>query len=100
MDNLFSNVCKYSLPGTRVYVTLEGRDGVAVLSVKNVSREALDMEPGELVERFVRGDQSRTTDGSGLGLSIAQSLTEAQGGRFALSIDGDLFKVDLRFDLI
>ena len=100
MDNLFSNVCKYSLPGTRVYVTLEGRDGAAVLSVKNVSREPLDMEPEELVERFVRGDQSRTTDGSGLGLSIAQSLTEAQGGRFALSIDGDLFKVDLRFDLI
>ena len=100
MDNLFSNVCKYSLPGTRVYVTLEGKEGEAVLSVKNVSREALDMEPGELVERFVRGDQSRTTDGSGLGLSIAQSLTEAQGGRFALSIDGDLFKVELRFDLI
>lgn len=100
MDNLFSNVCKYSQPGTRVYVTLEGRDGAAVLSVKNVSREPLDVAPEELVERFVRGDQSRTTDGSGLGLSIAQSLTEVQGGRFALSIDGDLFKVELRFDLI
>ena len=100
MDNLLSNVCKYSLPGTRVYVTLEGKDGVAVLSVKNVSREPLDMGPEELVERFVRGDQSRTTDGSGLGLSIAQSLTEVQGGGFSISIDGDLFKVELRFDLI
>ena len=100
MDNLLSNVCKYSLPGTRVYVTLEGRDGAAVLSVKNVSREPLDVEPAELAERFVRGDQSRTTDGSGLGLSIAQSLTEVQGGQFALSIDGDLFKVELRFNLI
>ena len=92
LDNLLSNCAKYALPGTRVYVDLRRAGDHAVLSVKNISREALDIPAEQLMERFVRGDQSRNLEGSGLGLSIAQSLTELQHGRFEISIDGDLFK--------
>ena len=99
-DNLLSNVCKYAQSGTRVYLTLERDGGDAVISFKNISRASLDMAPEELMERFVRGDTSRSTDGNGLGLSIAQSLTELQRGKLDLSIDGDLFKVVLRFPTI
>ncbi len=92
LDNLLTNCAKYALPGTRVYVDLRGSGSWAVLSVKNISRDALDMPAERLMERFVRGDESRNQAGSGLGLSIAQSLTELQHGRFEISIDGDLFK--------
>ncbi|MDE6260912.1 MAG: HAMP domain-containing histidine kinase [Oscillospiraceae bacterium] len=92
LDNLLTNCAKYALPGTRVYVDLRVSGGWAVLSVKNISREALDIPAERLMERFVRGDESRNQAGSGLGLSIAQSLTELQHGRFEINIDGDLFK--------
>ena len=92
LDNLLTNCGKYALPGTRVYVDLRESGGWAVLSVKNISRDPLDIPAERLMERFVRGDESRNASGSGLGLSIAQSLTELQHGQFSISIDGDLFK--------
>ncbi len=92
LDNLLGNCAKYALSGTRVYVDVQTWEANAVLTVKNISRQGLNIPPEQLLERFVRGDESRTTDGSGLGLSIARSLTELQGGRFSLAIDGDLFK--------
>lgn len=95
LDNLMSNICKYAMPGTRVYLSTEaGEDGVRMV-VKNISRYPLNISADELTERFVRGDSSRSTEGSGLGLSIATSLTAIQGGDFRLTIDGDLFKVTL-----
>ncbi|MBQ5354720.1 MAG: hypothetical protein IIU08_02485 [Clostridia bacterium] len=98
-DNLMNNIVKYAQPGTRVYLTLEEVNSFAVVTFKNVSREPLNLTPDELMERFVRGDASRNsaTDGNGLGLSIAKSLTELQGGALTLSIDGDLFKAVLHF---
>ena len=95
LDNLLSNCCKYALPGTRVYVDVVRREGNVLLSVKNISQEPLNLSADQLMERFVRGDESRTTEGSGLGLSIARSLAELQGGQFGLAIDGDLFKATL-----
>ncbi len=100
LDNLIQNVCKYSLPGTRAYLNLERRDNKAVLSVKNISREPLNSPAGELMERFVRGDASRSSEGSGLGLSIARSLTELMGGTLELVLDGDLFKAVISFDTV
>ena len=100
-DNLMSNIVKYSLSGTRVYLSLEQNGGDAVITFRNTSREPLDaVNAEELTERFTRGDASRNTEGSGLGLAIAKSLTELQGGRFAVSADGDLFKAILRFPKI
>ena len=99
VDNLLSNCNKYALEGTRVYLQLLKEGQNAVFSVKNISRDPLNIPPEQLMERFVRGDSSRTTDGSGLGLSIARSLTELQGGQFGLSIDGDLFKATVTFPL-
>lgn len=99
VDNLLSNVCKYSQPGTRVYVEAEQREGRAWLRVKNISRQQLNIPADELMERFVRGDSSRTTEGSGLGLNIARSLAELQNGEFGLAIDGDLFKAWASFPL-
>ncbi|MBQ3577806.1 MAG: HAMP domain-containing histidine kinase [Firmicutes bacterium] len=99
-DNLMNNICKYSQPGTRVWLTLEREGDDAVISFKNTSKEPLDMTEEELLERFTRGDHSRNTEGSGLGLSIAKSLTELQKGSFRLSVDGDLFKAVLSFPLI
>jgi len=96
-DNLFSNVCKYALSGTRVYLSAVPQNGEAVISLKNISAQVLNISSSELMERFVQGDPSRSSEGSGLGLSIAQSLTELQGGRMELEIDGDLFKVTLYF---
>lgn len=98
-DNLLGNVLKYAMPGTRVYLDLNEQGGQSSIVVKNISREALNIDTDELMERFVRGDASRATEGSGLGLSIARSLTECMGGRFELSVDGDLFKVTLRFPI-
>ena len=100
LDNLLGNCVKYAMPGTRVYLDLKKWDGNAVLSLKNISSQPLNVPVDQLMERFVRGDESRTTEGSGLGLSIAKSLTELQGGTFSLSIDGDLFKAVFRLPLI
>ena len=126
IDNILNNVVKYAQPGTRVYIDLreqdpsfadaEGNDGGTVeagigrtagisrsrviFSVKNVSREMLNISADELTERFVRGDRSRHTEGSGLGLSIARNLTELQDGTFGISIDGDLFKVEISFPAV
>lgn len=97
IDNLLSNCCKYAMPGTRVYLDIFCWESQVGLMVKNISREALNIPAESLMERFVRGDASRTTEGSGLGLSIARSLTELQGGGFSLSIDGDLFKATVTF---
>ena len=95
MDNLLSNCAKYAMEGTRVYLDLTRGKGQVCLSVKNISREALNIPAQRLMERFVRGEESRTTEGSGLGLSIARSLTELQGGQFDLAVDGDLFKANV-----
>ena len=94
-ENLFGNIAKYALPGTRVYVDLRRSGSWAVLSVKNISRDALDMPAERLMERFVRGDASRHTEGSGLGLNIARSFMDLMGGGFELYVDGDLFKAEL-----
>ena len=100
IENLFNNIYKYAMEGTRVYVTVgsvsgEGED--IEISIKNISESPLNCNPDELTERFIRGDESRTTEGSGLGLSIAKNLTLAQGGTFEIQLDGDLFKVILTF---
>ena len=99
-DNLMNNICKYGQSGTRVYLTLEEKGGYAVISFKNTSREPLNLTEDELMERFVRGDSARNSEGNGLGLSIAKSLTELQNGSMELTVDGDLFKVILRFPTI
>ena len=97
IENLFSNISKYAMNGTRVYIALEKQDEEITIIMKNISNQKLDISVDELKQRFVRGDKSRYTDGSGLGLSIAESLTELQGGKFDISIDGDLFKVTLKW---
>lgn len=104
MENLFNNIFKYALEGTRVYIAIDDRAGENIqnqrsveVSIKNISAMALNCNPEELTERFIRGDESRTTEGSGLGLSIAKNLIEAQHGTFEIQLDGDLFKVILTF---
>ena len=97
-SNLMSNVGKYALEGTRVYLSIDVQRGRGVISLKNISRYPLNVSGEELMERFVRGDKSRTSEGSGLGLSIARSLTELQGGVFDITVDGDLFKVTISFE--
>ena len=92
MENLLSNVFKYSLPGSRVYLDAMQDESLVRVELKNVSATELNVDPSELTERFKRGDDSRADGGSGLGLSIVQSFIMAQGGKFAISIDGDLFK--------
>ncbi len=99
LDNLMNNVCKYALPGTRVYLDLTENGERASITFRNISKDPLNIRPEDLTERFVRGDASRHTEGSGLGLAIAQSLVELQQGTFDLSIDGDLFKVTVTFPL-
>lgn len=98
MDNLMSNICKYSLEGSRVYVNTGYRNGRPSISFKNISKNELDISAEELMERFVRGDSSRNTEGSGLGLNIARSLMEIQGGTLSISIDGDLFRADVELN--
>lgn len=97
LGNLFSNICKYAMPGTRVYFESAVDENTVSLTFKNISKYELNIPAEELMARFVRGDRSRHTEGSGLGLSIAQSLTELQGGTFRLEIDGDLFKAVVTF---
>lgn len=92
LENLFSNVIKYSMPHSRVYVDIFKMDGYGILVMKNISAAPIDFDETRLTERFVRGDASRTTEGSGLGLSITQSLAEIQDGTFGIQVDGDLFK--------
>ena len=99
-DNLLTNIYKYAQPNTRVYLSLKKEADRAVISFKNTSRDELNLTADEFLERFTRGDASRNTEGTGLGLSIAKSLTELQKGKLELSIDGDLFKVELRFPVI
>ena len=104
MENLFQNVSKYAMHGTRVYIEMEeegeGYDKKQVFSVKNISAKYLEVEASDLTERFIRGDQSRQTEGSGLGLSIAKNLIEAQGGEFEIRVDGDLFKAIIKFPAV
>ena len=97
LSNLLGNAVKYAMPGTRLYIDLSKMGGKVILSVKNISREELNIDADELMERFVRGDDSRNTEGSGLGLNIAKSLMELQKGELQLLVDGDLFKVTLIF---
>lgn len=97
LENIFGNAAKYAMPGTRVYADLKLEEDTVDLSLKNVSEHQLNVSADELTERFIRGDLSRSSEGSGLGLSIAQSLTTMQGGTFNLYLDGDLFRVNIRF---
>ena len=106
IENLFSNITKYALENSRVYIDVkegkknkEGKETFHI-SIKNISKEKLNISSDELMQRFVRGDRARHTEGSGLGLSIAKSLTELQGGKFDITIDGDLFKVDMEWNKI
>ena len=99
LNNLLGNVVKYALSDTRVYIDLQQSGNKAVISLKNISRESLNISSEELMERFVRGDASRNTEGSGLGLNIAKSLMDLQHGQLTLVVDGDLFKVCLEFPL-
>ena len=96
LDNLFNNVVKYAMPNTRVYIDAAADGGEVIISVKNISRDPLNISADELMERFVRGDSSRHTEGSGLGLNIVQSLITLMHGKFSLSVDGDLFKAEIR----
>ncbi len=98
-DNLFNNIYKYAQEHTRVYLNVGKVENTVVFSLKNISKNELNISSEELLERFVRGDSSRNSEGNGLGLSIAKSLVEIQGGRMSLEIDGDLFKVELKFPL-
>lgn len=99
LDNLLSNACKYAQPNTRVYLVLARMADTATLTVKNISRDPLNIPAEDLMERFVRGDTSRSSEGSGLGLSIARSLTELQGGHFDVYINGDLFQAQATFPM-
>ena len=97
LENVFGNVVKYAMEGTRVYAEISNRNKKVTFSLKNISAQSLNISADELTERFIRGDVARNTEGSGLGLSIAKSLTELQGGEFKLYLDGDLFKVMITF---
>ena len=97
LENIYNNAAKYAMPGTRVYADLWLEEEKVIFSLKNISEQPLNISADELTERFIRGDISRSTEGSGLGLSIAKSLTEMQGGVFRLYLDGDLFKATIEF---
>ncbi|MDD6389848.1 MAG: sensor histidine kinase, partial [Firmicutes bacterium] len=99
LDNVLSNICKYAQPETRVYMDVKEDGNKAVIVFKNISGAELNISADDLMERFVRGDASRNTEGSGLGLSIAKSLTQLQGGTFDIAIDGDLFKVVITMNM-
>ncbi len=100
IENIFSNVSKYSMENSRVYIDVLPKDKKVYIAVKNISKEVLNISEEELMQRFVRGDKSRTTEGSGLGISISKSLAELQKGKFSIKVDGDLFKVELIFDRV
>ena len=98
LENMYSNISKYAMKGTRVYTDIAEKDGNVTIQLKNVSKQKLNISADELMQRFVRGEASRNTEGSGLGLSIARSLTELQQGKFNIYLDGDLFKVTIEFN--
>jgi len=97
LENLYNNVAKYAMEHTRVYVDMAADGAYVWFSIKNISENALNIQAEELTERFIRGDTSRSTEGSGLGLSIAKDLTNLMGGEFEIYLDGDLFKVMIGF---
>ena len=99
LENLYNNAFKYAMMNSRVYIDIFKEDNMVYFTIKNVSENPLNIRADELTERFVRGDVARTTEGSGLGLSIAKNLTELQGGTFTLYIDGDLFKAQVGFPI-
>lgn len=100
IENLFENITKYALENSRVYIDISyAKENKVKVEFKNISKEKLNITEEELMQRFVRGEKSRTTEGNGLGLSISQSLTEIQGGEFKIVIDGDLFKAELEFEI-
>ena len=98
LENMYSNIAKYAMEGTRVYTDILEKDNKILIQLKNVSKQKLNISADELMQRFVRGEASRNTEGSGLGLSIARSLTELQQGQFNIYLDGDLFKVTIEFE--
>ncbi len=98
LENMYSNISKYAMEGTRVYTDIAEKDGDVIIQLKNVSKRKLNISVDELMQRFVRGEASRNTEGSGLGLSIARSLTELQQGKFNIYLDGDLFKVTIELN--
>lgn len=100
LENIYSNVAKYALENTRVYLDVIKNQHTVVIQMKNISKQELNISADELMQRFVRGETSRNTEGSGLGLSIASSLTELQGGQFHIYLDGDLFKVTIGFEML
>ena len=100
LENIYSNIAKYAKEDTRVYVDIVKNNKKVLIAIKNISKEQLNISADELMQRFVRGDSSRNTEGSGLGLSIAKSLTELQGGNFSIYLDGDLFKVVIEFPIV
>lgn len=99
IENMYTNIIKYALEGSRVYIDIIKKENKVRIELKNISKAKLNINAEELMQRFVRGDTSRNTEGSGLGLSIAESLTKLQGGNFSIHLDGDLFKVVIEFML-
>ena len=97
MDNLYGNIVKYAFPGSRVYADMKADEKKVTFSLKNISSQPLNIDADELTERFIQGDESRSTEGSGLGLSIAKNLVELMNGRFEIYLDGDLFKTTIIF---
>ena len=100
IQNLIDNALKYSMNGTRIYLKLCAENGKVCINIKNTAAYEMTFTPEEITERFTRGDKSRTTEGSGLGLSIAKSFTEACGGSFSVSTDGDVFAANIEFDVV
>ena len=98
LENMYSNIAKYAMEGTRVYTDILEKDNMILIQLKNVSKQKLNISADELMQRFVRGEASRNTEGSGLGLSIERSLTDLQQGQFNIYLDGDLFKVTIEFE--
>lgn len=97
LQNLLDNALKYSMVGTRIFVSLEPSGGNAVIAIKNTASYEMDFSAEEIVERFTRGDKARTSEGSGLGLAIAESFVAAMGGQMLVNVDGDQFKVQVLF---
>ncbi|MDO4313809.1 MAG: ATP-binding protein, partial [Eubacteriales bacterium] len=97
LENIYNNAAKYAMEGTRIYADLNQTEEKVIFSLKNISEQPLNISADELTERFIRGDVSRSTEGSGLGLSIAKNLAELMGGTFELYLDGDLFRVTITF---
>ena len=100
LENMYVNIAKYALENSRVYIDVIKVDETVQIVLKNISQDKLNISVDELKQRFVRGDSSRTTEGSGLGISIAESLTNLQKGKFNIYLDGDLFKVVIEFKAI